>query len=229
MISRNSSVINHALQKYANWIIRKVYKIPSHAVRLFNADLDSESSAKGNTFVENSFADGKFTFRSVLGGIPYRSIFLFKNYLKNNRQTILKKSYRINFGGETVVGHSGYSSSITIPGLTNHSIQVPQGYDGNLAFVKVMTGYLDADPDDNSGNHDSFITVLENALGASGKTNDLLLSLAPDLGDGQFSVEVAKSSKSIDISLNIAGVTGKADLEGYSCWVSVTYFKRGAK
>jgi len=228
VISKNASVLNHEVQKYVNWIIKKVYKVPSHSIKTFDCDL-STTPTDGNSYIEDSFSDGKFTFRSVLNGIPYRTIFLLKNYLYNFYQTKLEKTYNLPINNQALWGGEGLSAVVTADGFVTLTIKVPNGFDGNLSFVKVTTDWYDADPVKNLSRYDSLVRALNTTINKTSKTYDAILYYGHNVNSGQFGVEIAKARRTITISVNTTGIESLASKINAHFFAKVTYFKRGLK
>lgn len=234
MKAKNPSVINQECQKYVNDIVKKVYKIPAHSIKTFSPDLSATPTTNGSDVIENDFTTGKFSFRSLLNGIPYYVIFLLKNYLALFRQTKIERTYKMPLMATKVVGGtfsgSGVMAPITITGYSNLNIEVPDGYDGNLSFVKVV---IDPDYQDVSLSTGVKKTIVDNLQALSPNTTrtfDALLYYAPRLKAGSWSIDVAKSTKSIMVTVDATGFEDKGAVDfDHSLVVRVIYFKRGVK
>jgi hypothetical protein len=230
---KNSSVINNNLQAYCNEIIKEVYYIKAHSIKDLKPGLDVEVS-DGCEHIETESAKSEFGIKAVVAGYSYREIYILKNYLNTLKQTTLKKTYKIPLIKENII--SGYfdgsflSKATKLSYYSVFSMEVPDGFDGNISFVKVV-------PDKNK-DVSSAGTILSNALVAAfrsalpGTTNNdnAFLYYAPRIYRGAFSIDVAKSKKVINITVDTSGFSDKEkwDYDAYLV-VQITFFKRGVR
>ena len=234
MKTDNPSVLNNEVQKYVNDILKEVYSINTHSISDFGSDLDSASSVQGSNFIEEAMTDTELSFRSTINGLQYRDLYLFKNYLKNYKQSSITKYYYMPLNGSKVVGSTvatTITSAIQIDGLATLTIDVPDGYNGNTAFVKVVLDDNSPDALDGSGGtteHDNLVAILDNISSDTRASQNALLYYASDLHEGSFGIEIAKSTASIQVNINSSGLSGSYETEP-NLVVKVVYFKRGVK
>lgn len=235
MKAKNPTVINQEVQKYCNDIIKEVYYINAHSISDLHPQL-SALATEGSDFIESESVKSKFGIKAVVAGYSNAELTLLKNYLNNLKQTHIKKVYRIPLRSFNVVTGEFSASAVvakTMDYYTVFSIEVPDGFDGNVSFVKVVPdiGYID--PAKGEAVTQALSSVLEdvfNEEGISDMRDNALLYYAPKLSNGAFSIDVAKSTKIIDITIDTSGIKDISTWE-YNPYVlvQVMYFKRGVR
>lgn len=234
MKSDNPSVLNNEVQKHVNEIIKEVYEVEAHSINDFGSDLSGSSTVNGNNFIEDAMTQTELSFRSTINGLEFRDIYLYKNYLKNFKQTSIVKYYKIPLNGSKVIGASvitNISSASEMRGISTLPIPVPDGFDGNNSFVKVMLDDTTTDTLDSSGGtttHDLFVQILYDLKNDLRNSPNAILYYASDLHSGSFGIEVAKSTSLIQININSTGLKSEYTTEPMLT-VKVVYFKRGVK
>ena len=233
----NPTIFNTEFQNYINWIIKKVYKTQLKNFTRLGSDLSTTPTTNGATKIEDGWSDSYLSNRSIVQGYLVQHIKQCIAYLKNSKQTTFIKTVEIPLKAKKVTSFK-YDGSKFIPvaidgeGVT--VIDVPEGFDGNESFVEIgisRNSWIMLEDAAAPSKRDKFVVIANTALGTSQTVNNALLILGGKVNKGNLSFKVAKTLKSVIITICSTGLSDEDQIfpEDLALEVKVTFFKRGIK